>query len=244
VDSFWGSGFVIVFWTVTFLTLKPLTLRLVLLGTIVTVCGLRLSLYIFFRNKGEGEDFRYAAWRAEAGPSWWWRSFFKVFLLQGALMWIIAVPLIATQTGDTTSPLKCLGYTGAALWLVGFIFETGGDLQLARFKSNPANKGKLLTSGLWSLTRHPNYFGDAAQWWGFWLIAASAGALWTIFSPIIITFLLMRVSGVVSSKKRSKTPNPATRITLPAPVHFSRGCQKQTIPLAITTSSKSNPSVE
>ncbi len=163
-------------------------MRLILLGTVVTVWGLRLSLYIFFRNKGKGEDFRYAAWRDEAGSSWPWRSFFKVFLLQGVLMWIIAVPLIAVQRGDTTSPLKCLDYTGAALWLVGFIFEAGGDWQLARFKADPANKGKLLTSGLWSLTRHPNYFGDAAQWWGFWLIAASAGAPWTVFSPIIMTF--------------------------------------------------------
>jgi steroid 5-alpha reductase family enzyme len=208
VDSFWGTGFVIVFWFAAFLAPEPLTLRIILLGTGVTVWGLRLSLYIFFRNKGKGEDFRYAAWRAEAGSSWWWRSFFKVFFLQGALMWIIAVPLIAAQTGDTTSPLKCLDCTGAALWLVGFIFEAGGDWQLSHFKTDPANKGKLLTSGLWSLTRHPNYFGDAAQWWGFWLIAASAGALWTIFSPIIMTFLLMRVSGVVMLEKTLKDTKP------------------------------------
>jgi steroid 5-alpha reductase family enzyme len=208
MDSFWGVGFVIVFWAVTFLTLEPLTLRLVLLGTVVTVWGLRLSLYIFFRNKGKDEDFRYAAWRKEAGSSWWWRSFFKVFFLQGVLMWIIAVPLIAAQTGDITSPLKCLDYTGAALWLVGFIFEAGGDWQLARFKADPANKGELLTSGLWSLTRHPNYFGDAAQWWGFWLIAVSAGALWTAFSPIIMTFLLMRVSGVTMLEKTLKEAKP------------------------------------
>jgi steroid 5-alpha reductase family enzyme len=208
VDSFWGTGFVIVFWTTAFLTPEPLTLRLVLLGTVVTVCGLRLSLYIFFRNKGKGEDFRYAAWRAEAGSSWWWRSFFKVFFLQGVLMWIIAIPLIAAQIGDTTGPLKCLDYTGAALWLVGIIFEAGSDWQLARFKAEPANKGKLLTSGLWNLTRHPNYFGDAAQWWGFWLIAASAGATWTIFSPVLMTFLLMQVSGVTMLEKTLKDTKP------------------------------------
>jgi steroid 5-alpha reductase family enzyme len=116
--------------------------------------------------------------------------------------------LIAAQTRDTTSPLKCLDYTGAALWLAGFIFEAGGDWQLARFKVTPENKGKLLTTGLWSLTRHPNYFGDAAQWWGFYLIAASAGALWTIFSPLIMTFLLMRVSGVVMLEKTLKESKP------------------------------------
>ena len=197
VDIFWGTGFVITFWTGTLLVPGPLTTRLLLLGTIVTVWGLRLSLHIFMRNTGKGEDFRYAAWRNDAGLSWWWRSFFKVFFLQGFLMWIITIPLLATQTGDTTSPLKCLDTIGAALWLVGFIFEAGGDWQLARFKANPANQGKLLTSSLRGLTRHPNYFGDAAQWWGFYLIAASAGASWTIFSPILMSFLLIKVSGVV-----------------------------------------------
>lgn len=208
VDIFWGTGFVITFWIATFLVPGNLSARIILLGIIVTVWGLRLSLYIFSRNAGKGEDFRYAAWREEAGPSWWWRSFFKVFFLQGFLMWIIAIPLIAAQTGDTTSPLKCLDYTGAALWLVGFIFEAGGDWQLARFKANPGNKDKLLTTGLWSLTRHPNYFGDAAQWWGFYLIAASAGAFWTILSPIIMTFLLMKVSGVVMLEKALKDSKP------------------------------------
>jgi steroid 5-alpha reductase family enzyme len=208
VDIFWGTGFVITFWTAAFFLPSPLTPRIILLGTLVTFWGLRLSLYIFSRNAGQGEDFRYAAWRAEAGASWWWRSLFKVFLLQGGLMWVIAVPLLATQTGDTGTPLKCLDYTGAALWLVGFIFEAGGDWQLAHFKANPANKGKLLTNGLWSLTRHPNYFGDAAQWWGFWLIAASAGAFWTIFSPVLMTFLLMRVSGVAMLEKTLKEFKP------------------------------------
>lgn len=208
IDSFWGVGYIIVFWMVIVLTRGHLTPRLTLLGMLVTVWGLRLSAYIFSRNRGQGEDFRYAAWRVEAGSGWWWRSFFKVFLLQGALMWIIAIPLIAAQTGDRTSPLKCLDYTGAALWLVGFLFEAGGDWQLARFKSDPGNKGKLLTSGLWSLTRHPNYFGDAAQWWGFYLIAASAGALWTVFSPALMTFLLWKVSGVSMLEKSLQNRKP------------------------------------
>lgn len=208
VDIFWGTGFVIVYWAAAILSPGQLTTRLLLLGVIVTIWGLRLSLHIFSRNAGKGEDFRYAAWREQAGPSWWWRSFFKVFFLQGLLMWIIAVPLIAVQAIDTTGPLKCLDYTGAALWLVGFIFEAGGDWQLARFKADPKNKGKLLASGLWSLTRHPNYFGDAAQWWGFYLIAASAGAVWTIFSPIVMTFLLLKVSGVAMLERSLKDSKP------------------------------------
>ncbi len=208
VDIFWGAGFVITFWIATFLIPGNFPTRITLLGIITTIWGLRLSLYIFSRNAGKGEDFRYAAWRKEAGGNWWWRSFFKVFILQGFLMWLIAIPLLAAQTGEAAGPLKCLDYTGLALWLAGFIFEAGGDWQLARFKSNPENKGKLLNTGLWSLTRHPNYFGDAAQWWGFWLIAASAGALWSIFSPLIMTFLLMKVSGVVMLEKTLKDTKP------------------------------------
>jgi len=208
VDIFWGAGFVLTFWAATLVTPGNPSGRLLLLGLIVTVWGLRLSLHILARNAGKGEDFRYATWRAEAGASWWWRSFFKVFLLQGILMWVIAVPLIAVQTGNGISPLKCLDFTGAALWLVGFIFEAGGDWQLSRFRANPSNKGKLLTRGFWSVTRHPNYFGDAAQWWGFFLIAASGGAFWTIFSPILMTYLLMKVSGVAMLEKTLKDTKP------------------------------------
>ncbi|MFN8433275.1 MAG: DUF1295 domain-containing protein [Anaerolineales bacterium] len=207
VDIFWGTGFVITFWATAWIGATALSTRVLLLGVLVTLWGLRLSLYIFSRNHGQPEDFRYAKWREEAGSSWWWRSFFKVFLLQGIIMWIVAVPLIAAQT-STLSPYKCecTDYTGAALWLVGFIFEAGGDWQLARFKKDPANKGKLLTTGLWSLTRHPNYFGDAAQWWGFWLLAFANGAWWTFFSPLIMTYLLMRVSGV-AMLERTLTKN-------------------------------------
>jgi len=208
VDIFWGAGFVITFWIATLFLPGIPPGRILLLGMLVTIWGLRLSLYVYSRNAGKGEDFRYAAWRKEAGDSWWWRSFFKVFLLQGAIMWIVAIPLLAAQTGYASSPFKCLDNVGVALWLVGFIFEAGGDWQLSRFKAHPENKGKLLTSGLWSLTRHPNYFGDAAQWWGFYLIAASTGALWTIISPILMTFLLVRVSGVAMLERTLKQAKP------------------------------------
>lgn len=207
VDIFWGTGFVITYWVSTWINPAELSTRGFLLGALVTLWGLRLSIYIFLRNHGQPEDFRYAAWRSEAGQSWWWRSFFKVFLLQGVILWIVATPLIAAQTALST-PLKCTDFTGAALWLIGFIFEAGGDWQLSRFKSNPSNKGKLLTTGLWSLTRHPNYFGDAAQWWGFWLIAFAGGAWWTVFSPLLMTFLLMKVSGVAMLERTLTKTKP------------------------------------
>ena len=209
VDIFWGTGFVIVFWVATFLTSKSSSTQIILLGSLVSIWGLRLSIHIYQRNHGQPEDFRYARWRADAGASWWWQSFFKVFLLQGVLLWVIAVPLIAAQV-STPNPLKCecTDYTGVALWLVGFIFEAGGDYQLKKFKANPANKGKLLKTGFWSVTRHPNYFGDAAQWWGFYLIAFSAGAGWTIFSPFLMTFLLIKISGVAMLEKTMKESKP------------------------------------
>lgn len=208
VDIFWGTGFVLSFWAATSLVPGPLTPRLVLLGTLVTIWGLRLSGYIAYRNWGKGEDFRYARWREEAGRSWWWRSLLKVFLLQGLLMWVVGAPLIGVQVARPGAPLGWLDVLGTLVWLVGFVFEAGGDLQLLLFKRDPANKGKLLTTGLWGLTRHPNYFGDAVQWWGFYLIALAGGAWWTVFGPLVMTYLLRNVSGVAMLEKSLKETKP------------------------------------
>lgn len=208
VDIFWGTGFVITYWAALLLGSIEVNTRILLLGAIVTIWGLRLSIYIFSRNHGQPEDFRYAAWRAEAGAAWWWRSFFKVFMLQGIIMLIVAAPLIAVLVADPADTNCSCEYAGFGLWLVGFMFEAGGDWQLSRFKKEPANKGKLLTSGYWSVTRHPNYFGDAAQWWGFWLFAFSAGAWWTVFSPLLMTFLLMKVSGVAMLERTLTKSKP------------------------------------
>lgn len=204
VDISWGTGFVIIYWAALLIGQIQPTTRILLLGAIVTLWGLRLSIHIFSRNHGQPEDFRYAAWREEAGSSWWWRSFFKVFLLQGAIMLIVAAPLIAVLAADPANTSCSCEYAGLGLWLAGFMFEAGGDAQLVRFKKDPNNKGKLLTTGFWSITRHPNYFGDAAQWWGFWLFAFSAGAWWTAFSPLIMTYLLMKVSGVAMLERTLK----------------------------------------
>ena len=201
VDIFWGTGFVISGWVYFALTPDGFILRKLLIALLTTIWGLRLSLYILRRNAGKGEDFRYQVWRKEAGAAWWWRSFFKVFLLQGILMWIISAPLLAAQLRSAPDRLTWLDFLGAALWLVGFFFEAVGDLQLARFKADPANKGKVMDRGVWSLTRHPNYFGDSAQWWGYYLIAVSAGGWWTIFSPVLMTLFLLRVSGVTLLEK-------------------------------------------
>jgi steroid 5-alpha reductase family enzyme len=208
VDIFWGTGFVVAVWASFALTPDGFLARKLLIAALVTIWGLRLSIYLFIRNGLTHEDFRYATWRKETGPAWWWQSFLRVFLLQGVILWIIAAPLLAAQFSGSPARLTWLDFLAIPIWAIGFYFESAGDWQLARFKANPANKGKVLNSGVWRYTRHPNYFGDAAQWWGFTLVAVAAGAWWTIFSPILMTLLLMRVSGVTLLEKTLKDARP------------------------------------
>ncbi len=208
IDSFWGLGYVGSYWLVAALAPQQLGPRQLLLGALVTIWGLRLAIHIAWRNWGKGEDFRYARWRQEAGASWWWRSYFKVFLLQGIILWFVSIPLIATILSSPSAPLTWLDGLAVLVWLVGFIFEAGGDWQLARFKADPANTGKLLTGGLWRYTRHPNYFGDAVQWWAFYIFALAAGAWWTVLSPLLMTTLLLRVSGVAMLERSLKKNKP------------------------------------
>lgn len=205
VDIFWGTGFVIAAWVYFILTPDGFLPRKQLLVALVTLWGLRLTIHLLLRNWGKPEDFRYQKWRKESGSIWWWKSFFQVFLLQGLLMWAISTPLLAAQFRPLPSHLTILDYLGIVLWAFGFFFEAVGDAQLTHFRANPANKGTVLNRGVWRYTRHPNYFGDSAQWWGYYLMAASAGGWWTIFSPIIMTGLLLRVSGVALLEKTLET---------------------------------------
>jgi steroid 5-alpha reductase family enzyme len=211
VDIFWGAGFVVTNWVYFALTPESFLARKWLLNGLVTIWGLRLSFYILWRNWRKGEDFRYQTWREEAGKAWWWRSFFKVFLLQGLLMWIISAPLLAVQIGGGPARLTPLDFLAIAVWIVGFFFEAVGDFQMARFRADPTNRGKVLDTGVWRYTRHPNYFGDATQWWAYYLLAVAAGGFFTIFSPIIMTTLLLRVSGVALLEKSLSETKPQYR---------------------------------
>lgn len=166
VDAFWGCGFVILaiyyFFTTPSSELHP---RKILVLVLVAIWGLRLSLYLLIRNWGKPEDFRYQKFRNDYGAHrYWWFSFFQVFLLQGILLWVISAPLLSTQYFSSSNNLNYLDYLAIMVWGIGFLFETLGDDQLSKFKSNPANKNKVLNTGLWKYTRHPNYFGDAAIW--------------------------------------------------------------------------------
>lgn len=196
VDIFWGIGFILIAWLAFALTPQGYLPRKQLVAVLVTIWGLRLSLQIGIRNRGKPEDFRYAKWREDHGPRWWWVSFFKVFLLQGFLMWIISTPIVAAMTSGFPVILTPLDMVGVLFWTFGLLFETIGDLQLMRFKADKSKRGKILKTGLWRYTRHPNYFGEAVLWWGYYIIGLAAGHGWTIFSPILMTFLLVKISGV------------------------------------------------
>ena len=201
IDSFWGMGFVLVAWT-TFLLTDGYGLRALLLVGLTSIWGIRLTAHIAIRNHGKGEDPRYTAMREAWGPRFWWVSLFTVFALQGVLIWIISLPQQVAIPSAQPSGLTSLDVLGAAVWAVGFYFEVVGDRQLARFKADPANAGRVLDTGLWRYTRHPNYFGDAMVWWGLFLPSASAPWGWaTVGSPVIMTYLLRRVSGVPMLEK-------------------------------------------
>ena len=173
--------------------------RAMLLLALVALWALRLSGYLTWRNRGEPEDRRYRAIRARNEPGFAWKSAYLVFGLQGLLAWVIAMPLFAALSGD--APLGAIDYAGTVLWLLGFGFETIADWQLARFRADPARRGRVLDTGLWRFTRHPNYFGEALLWWGYFLVALAAGGGWTIFAPLLMSFLLLKVSGVALLEK-------------------------------------------
>jgi len=193
VDSLWSLMFLLVA-LVYFLASGPRGgMALAVLG-MTALWAIRLAAHITWRNWGEGEDRRYQAIRERNQPGFEYKSLYLVFWLQGALAWVISLPLLAAIVGDTT--WGALAWLGLLVWAVGLFFEAVGDWQLARFKGNPDNRGEVLDTGLWRYTRHPNYFGNALIWWGFFLIAASAGGWWTVISPLLMTLLLLKVSGV------------------------------------------------
>lgn len=207
VDIGWGLGFVITAW---FLQVRSPALMVpqLMITVLTTVWGLRLFYHILKRNLRKEEDFRYAQWRRDWGKWVIPRAFLQVFMLQGLFMYIISLPALLVSGTDGSQLTVPLVASGALIWGVGFYFESVGDAQLKRFIADPANRGQLMTTGLWRYTRHPNYFGEAVQWWGLALIALGGGASWLSFiSPVTITFLLLFVSGVpLLEKSMAKKP--------------------------------------
>jgi steroid 5-alpha reductase family enzyme len=194
-DIAWGGGFVLVALLSLHLGVGALA-RPVLLTVLVFLWAARLAVHILLRNRGRGEDPRYAAWRREWGRWWLPRSYLQVFVLQGAILLVVAAGIIVVNTRSGPG-LNALDATGALVVVGGLVFEAVADRQLARFLADPANRGRIMDRGLWRYSRHPNYFGEAAVWWGVFLVALSVpGGWWTVVSPLLITFLLLKVSGV------------------------------------------------
>lgn len=204
-DSAWGLAFIAAALAYALATPAPGP-RAGLVLVLVGLWGLRLTGYITWRNWGEPEDRRYQEMRGRR-RHFGLQSLYIVFGLQGVLCWLISLPLLAAIASP--APLFWLDYLGVALWGVGMVFETGGDWQLARFRADPANQGKVLDSGLWRYTRHPNYFGEFCEWWGLFLIALAGGGWWSAVGPIVLTFLLFKVSGVALTEKTIRQRRPA-----------------------------------
>lgn len=209
VDSFWGMSFVLSAWFYFVQAEGGWPARKLLVAVLVTIWGLRLSLHLLWRNhlQGDGaEDPRYQAFRRHYGPErYWWFSFFQVFLLQGVLSWLIGAPLLGAQLGG--GPLGWIDGLAVAVWVVGLVFEAGGDLQLARFKRR-RRPGELLTTGLWRYTRHPNYFGDAACWWAYGLFSVAAGSYLPALGALLMTGLIIKVSGVALLERGLRKSKP------------------------------------
>ena len=196
VDIFWGLGFALIA-TVCFAAADGYRPRQRLVAALTVIWGVRLAVYLLWRNWGKGEDFRYAAMRKRHGARFALVSLYMVFGLQGVLMWVVSLPVQVAQFSPLPSRLTWFDALGALLWAIGLLFEAVGDWQLARFTRDPANNGKVMNRGLWRYTRHPNYFGDACVWWGLFLIAlATPAGAWTVIGPVLMTGFLMRVSGV------------------------------------------------
>lgn len=198
-DIAWGLGFVLLSWYAFFLStpsIKPVVMNL-----LVTLWGGRLAWHIYKRNRKKGEDARYLTWR-KSWKHFYLRSFFQIYVLQGTLLFLIALPVIYSNYSHSDGFTLTDGI-GVLVWCVGFFFEVVGDHQLKVFLSNPNNKGKIMDQGLWRYTRHPNYFGEVTMWWGLFMSALSSpSAYFTIIGPITITILILFVSGIPLLEKK------------------------------------------
>ncbi len=205
-DIAWGLGFVLMAWSSFFIS-QTFSARGLLVCILVSIWGLRLAWHIYSRNKNKAEDYRYLAWRKEWGKWFYIRSYFQVYFLQGLLLFMIVLPVLLINKSPAVQ-FGWFDFFGIVVWLFGFYFEAVGDAQLAKFIRNPENKGKIMQSGLWAYTRHPNYFGEVTQWWGLWLFAlAVSGGWFGVIGPITITFLILKVSGVpLLEKKMEENP--------------------------------------
>jgi len=207
VDIFWGLGFVVVASVANFASNGYSDVGLIV-AAMVSIWGLRLAVYLWWRNHGKGEDFRYVAMRKHYGVRFPLISLVTVFALQGVLMFVVSIPVqLAQQPSDES--INVFSVIGVLVWFIGVMFEWVGDVQLARFKARPENSGKVMDKGLWRYTRHPNYFGDACAWWGIAIVALQSNTGWLgLLGAGAMSFLLVRVSGVPMLEKTMHKRRP------------------------------------
>jgi steroid 5-alpha reductase family enzyme len=198
VDSLWSLMFLATAILYAFAA-DTMNTRNLLLLVLVSAWAIRLSVFLTIRNWGQEEDRRYQEIRANNQPNFHIKSLYLVFGLQAILAWVIAIPLLFAFS--VPGQIGMLEIIATALWLIGFVIETSADQQLYQFKADPKNRGKVLNTGVWAYSRHPNYFGEFLIWWAYYLFALSVGAWWSVFSPLLMTVLLLRVSGVSLMEK-------------------------------------------
>ncbi len=211
IDLFWGPLFVAVAWVLLPASgeLQP---KPYLVTLLVTIWGLRLASHLVARNLGHGEDKRYQRWREGGGDNWWLISYYRVFLLQAGIAALVATPLVAAFVRP--EPLNLLNLLGVVVWVTGFLFELVADVQLTRFKASPDNDGRILDSGLWGRSRHPNYFGDALQWWGLGLVAVAPATWWALIGPAVMTVFFVGLSNdILEEDMKRRHPKYAAYIT-------------------------------
>lgn len=208
IDSFWGILFVVIALCAATTTPNLLTLPGLMLLVMISVWAARLSLHIFIRGLGEPEDARYAAWREEGGDLFWLRSLFTIFLLQAWIAWAVMAPVSKVILDNTATHITPLAIVGCLIWLFGFVYQSLADYQLFKFKQDPNNRGKLLSTGLWAYSRHPNYFAEIVMWWAIFIFCLSYGGAWFIIGPIIITQTLIKFSGAWMLEELFKKTKP------------------------------------
>lgn len=195
IDVFWGPLFIAVAWVLFALRIDAVTINHLVVLFCVTAWGLRLAFHLAARNFGHGEDTRYRLWREHGGPNWWLKSLYRVYLLQGAIALVVATPVIAAF--HTTPASLWIGWIGIPIWLIGFTIEAVADIQLNRFRARPDRGLLVLDNGLWRFCRHPNYFGDALQWWGLGVFTFSGSTWWSLVGPLVMTLVFLKLSNAV-----------------------------------------------
>ena len=195
IDAFWGPLFVAITWVLFATNLDTAGTKQLVTLFLVTAWGLRLAFHLAARNFGMGEDTRYQLWRAHGGEYWWLKSFYRVYLLQGAIALVVATPIVAAFRDP--EPPFLINWIGVPIWALGFFIEATADVQLTRFRARPESRGEVIEEGLWARSRHPNYFGDALQWWGLAVFTFTGITWWAFIGPLAMTLVFVSLSNEV-----------------------------------------------